>query len=396
LPVSSTHKFISPELLLVLASSAFSLVLWFIADFFVISHYVEEREKRWETNRAGYVLYDSGWYTLAQNAHIPLMWGSATYPLCTDSDGFRIDCRVTASLKPADILFLGDSFTFGINGRWDETFVGIFEQKTRRSIINAGVSSYSPTPYVWQYKHALSTGRLLAHHTVIVGLDISDVQDEAAVWADGPSHPVKQPTYLGLREKNQAEQAKPHSALSNFFASNFAGTRLLRDQIVSVIAETMDRHAQPTDYTFNQIRSAFTWRKWSEIENGLPETVGIPKRWEFLQSLGYRPLGIQGGIDKVREKLRSISIIAQNRGGSVWILIYPWPAQLRYPSTIFDWEEFAKELCKEIRCKGVINTFPAFHAQVDWYDRVYVLGDVHFNTLGNRVVADQIIAALQE
>jgi hypothetical protein len=387
-----TRRPTSQEFLLLTASTIVGILLWLLFDFFVISALIKDQE---ESGKAASILYDHGWYTLAPNAHATIRWGRDNISVCTDSNGFRIDCRSIAQPQLAEVLFLGDSFAFGEANQWEDTFVGIFERKTHYSVINAGVGSYSPTPYLWQYKRALSTGLLRPHPTVIVSLDISDVQDEAAVWDDGPDHPIKQPMWMELCAKLECRTRSwdpRQSALREFLSSQFLATR----QIYRFFRDLSGGHKNepPPNIVFDQLRSAFTWRDWSQIENGSNITYGVAP---INQLIGYRPLGVQGGLAKIREKLKSISVIAKENGSSLWILIYPWPAQLRYPSTVFDWERFSNELCAEIGCRGVINTFPSFRSQasgIDWYSKFFVWGDVHYNRVSNEVVADEIIAAM--
>jgi hypothetical protein len=80
------------------------------------------------------------------------------------------------------------------------------------------------------------------------------------------------------------------------------------------------------------------------------------------------------------------------------MVIYPWPAQLRYGQAVFDWEQFARDLCAEIKCRGLVDVFPRFRAEArvhaDWYSRYFVVGDVHFNALANRMVAEEVAKAL--
>jgi hypothetical protein len=366
--------------LLVIVSTGFGLVLWLLVDSLVISHFLLDPD----SERQAYLLQDHGWYTLAPSVRAAAQWGKAIYPLSTDSNGFRNDPLSPPSSRPADILFLGDSFTFGINGPWDETFVGIFEKKTHKAVVNAGVGSYSPTPYLYQYKHALSAGALRTPHTVIVGLDISDVQDEAAVWQDGENHPEKQPKALALLGK-AFDRFKQPSPLKAFIRSNFRATR----SIYHLLFQARVPVPSP-DYVFNFNRSAFTWKDWNEIQS-------VTDSEDPYERLGYQPGGVRGGLAKIREKLTLISQLAQENSSNMWILIYPWPAQLRYSDAVFDWQKFNTSLCEEIRCRGVINTFPIFRAQargIDWYDRFYIRGDVHFNALGNQIIADTIIAKI--
>ena len=94
--------------------------------------------------------------------------------------------------------------------------------------------------------------------------------------------------------------------------------------------------------------------------------------------------------------LVSLSTLAKANGGEVWLFIYPWPAQLKYESRVFDWEKFAADLCTAMACQGVIDTFPALRAvaasDADWYSDLFVFGDSHYNKFGNEILAGQLLS----
>ena len=47
--------------------------------------------------------------------------------------------------KNKNIIFLGDSQTFGVGSNWEDTFVGILEERFQKyNFFNLGVPSYSP------------------------------------------------------------------------------------------------------------------------------------------------------------------------------------------------------------------------------------------------------------
>jgi hypothetical protein len=162
------------------------------------------------------------------------------------------------------------------------------------------------------------------------------------------------------------------------------------------------RDVTPTDEdpdawrsVFTQDRSAFTWRAWHEIEGGNP-APGLA----WYEKLGYRPLGVAGGLAKLRRNMHQLDELARQNGAELWILIYPWPAQVKFGQTVFDWEKFAHTLCDDLRCRGVVNTFPTFRSRADadprWYSRYFTVGDVHFNANGNRIIADALLRDLAE
>jgi hypothetical protein len=366
------------------ASIALGVVGCLLLDFLVITPLMEDPESGF---RRGYRRFDDGWYTLTPSVRVASGWGKTVYPWRTDAEGFRIDHRKMPS-RPADTIILGDSFAFGVGLPWEETFVGMYERATGKSIINAGVPSYSPTGYLWQYQHALSAGLLRTPHTVIVALDISDVQDEAAIWEDGKLHPKRRQWDLVSSESRFPTE---RSAIRGFLSSHLLGTRSVYR---TVRYELWKREVEQPAATsaFDLVRSAFTWRSWNEIEPGV---VGEVSPYQDYAQTGYRPLGVRGGLDRVRDKLARISAIANENRSDLWILIHPWPAQLHHPSRVFDWEKFATDTCSEFRCRGVIDTFPRFRSlsQTDgWYERLFIRGDVHFT----KFVADKMVVSLQE
>jgi hypothetical protein len=330
--------------------------------------------------------HDHGWYTLKPNLDdAPYGWGKTFYPVSTDRNGFRIE-RSDIAERPAEFVFLGDSFTFGINGPWNETFVGMFEKKSGRPTINTGVGSYSPAAYLHQYKLAATAGVLARPHNVVVGLDVSDVFDEAALRDDGPDHPRKSAAAEAL------SRASERSGLQKFLSAHFRATRAIYRLIRYGPEPGEEIEAAPPAVVFDRIRSAFTWKDWKSIERGVPDD-GDPN-----SQFGYGAGGVARGLEKVRATMLALSKLVKANDGELWILIYPWPAQLKHGMPVFDWRKFAAALCETIACRGVIDTFPAFHAiastDPDWYRKLYVFGDSHFNKFGNEIVADQLLLSL--
>ena len=91
----------------------------------------------------------------------------------------------------------------------------------------------------------------------------------------------------------------------------------------------------------NNDRSKFTHEDWKLIDEK------------------FSPLGIEEGLRKIKANLLEISQILSKNNSELYLLIYPWPAQLAYESH-FDWPKYVQEICIEIDCSGVINAFPDF------------------------------------
>jgi len=360
-------------------SIAFSIVLFMTLDALILSKVIH-------TNQGDcYRKKPFGFYELAENCIGKAGWGNVHYDIYTDQHGFRVGAPKTA-FKPGkqrlnSILFVGDSYTFGINGPWKDTFVGMVgESLAAATVFNAGVTSYSPTPYVYALSKAYRNG--IKPNAVIVSIDISDVQDEAAKWDMVDDMP-----------RAIYELPPPPNSLTDTLDNTFPATSLihhfLRDKVFG--HETLKK-----DYVWNgdnkpvlnMARSAFTYTAAEKLE-----TCGF----ENLKC-GYLPHGVAGGLQKIRTQMQRISELAKVNNAKLYLLIYPWPAQLAYESSVVDWEEFIAGVCAGIRCDGVINAFPHFKEfkknNLDWYEKLYVQGDMHYSVLGNRMVADEILLFL--
>ncbi len=341
-----------------------------------------------------YVALDHGWYELRPNFVGADQFGPYIYPVETDAHGFRRKPR--AAQAAAETIFLGDSFVYGMNGAWEDTFVGMYADNSRRSVINAGVASYSPTAYLHQYKKTLAANLLAPGHVVVVGIDISDVQDEAGIWMDGDVSPRKRtsgpatapaaaagavgtPTggSVGAAPATPMTAVDIRAALIDALPNTWAVYRYVRYDLLRW------NRASITEFP----RSAFTHRDWADLDQR-PAAPGLE---------GYAPLGVRGGLARVEAKLLEIMTTAAQYNAKVYLLIYPWPAQLAHADT-FSWSAFIADVCRKGSCAGVVDTIPAFRriAAEDrtWLNTYFVSGDTHFTAKGNRVVADALVQVL--
>jgi hypothetical protein len=328
------------------------------------------------------IQFDAGWYELKPNLASWAYWGVNKYIVYTDNNGFRRKSTYT-EYKKGDVIFLGDSFTYGINGQWSDTFVGMYQNMTGRVTINAGVSSYSPTAYIYNYNKALSSKLLKPNHIVVVGLDISDVQDEAGVWIDGADHPRKR-YKVEVAPNTEAVQANTGKyQITSHLPMTATIYRFVRSFFVRPIVEN---NSSPNVKVFDQPRSAFTWEDWDKL-NQFPAYPDGAER-------GYAPLGVRGGLDKIETKLKELIALVLKEQSRVYVLIYPWPAQL-YHKDKFDWSLYVRDMCRRIGCGGVIDVIPQFRTKVlvdkEWYRDYFIFGDVHFNKAGNKIVADELV-----
>lgn len=350
-------------------------VLFFLLIDVVFSSYLFSALQIGDFRQTQHLEGDNGWYELRKNYQGSDTWGARKYQVWTNSLGFRTSHAGFREKKTkGDVIFLGDSFTYGTNGPWEETFVGMFEAHSGARVLNAGVSSYSPTAYLHQYRKALRADALASPHTVVVGLDMSDVQDEAGYWIDGDKHP---------RKSDQELQYRQEFRIRPFLVAKLNFTKFIW-RLRYIVGASV---ARSDEAIFAMPRSAFTFDSWEKLDKDPP----------YADSNGYAPLGVRGGLLRVREKVGEIIRLAGTHNAAVYILVYPWPAQLKYADK-FNWVDFVSGVCREFGCAGVVDTFPRFREMAQkhphWYEELFVIGDVHFSEAGNRVIFQELVQHL--
>jgi len=311
-------------------------------------------------------------------------WGSNSYQFFTNSLGFR-DEKIREVAPVADrprILVLGDSFTEG-KIAWSDSYVGrVAARFPEYEFLNGAVDSYSPSNYLNVVRALIAKG--IQFDEVIVFIDISDVQDEAAFYRDADrSGAVTGPNTTSWKISGYAKWRwfmARHFSLTNQIIEFFEGRAIGKGRyhLTTVYGDTFDLE-----------RSAWTYRQVDETNPYIT---------------GYAPLGVAGGIAKEQAKMTQLWQELQARNIPLSVVVYPWPAQLVHDTVDSRQERIWRDWCQG-KCKRFISLFPAFFAIKDscpksqpgcWYLSHFILGDVHYNATGNALVADGVIRSLLE
>jgi len=337
-----------------------------------------------------YISNSFGWYDLGPNYNGESRYGGKYFFVKTDENGFRINHLIDEennkkSNLGKQVFFIGDSFTFGVGVDWRESFIGILNKTFNIKSINAGVNSHSPTLYKFKLKRLIEEGLISNNQKIVIGLDISDVYDEATRWTEYNGMPANINKLSELSKNNLAvnftnlKLSEKHGSgeLRNIYnKDNFKLTYQIYYGLESFVKIFID-----DIQVRNNDRSKFTHQDWELIEE------------KFL------PLGVENGLKKIRNNLIEIAQIATKNKNELYLLIYPWPAQMSYESS-FDWQKYVKNICIEINCSGVIDTFPYFLAYKEnsksWQKELFIRGDMHFNQKGNYILAEIIANELNK
>jgi hypothetical protein len=321
-------------------------------------------------------------HALKRNCSSTAHWGKEAYPFFTDNLGFRdsVVRVVPESVPQPRVLVLGDSYTEGMC-KWDDTYVGMLASRfVQYDFLNGGITSYSPSNYLNTARMVLRKG--IQFDEVIVFIDISDVQDEAAFYHDvddsgAVTGPPKQPWVFGRYEWVRA-----------FIAHRLLLTNALLEFIQGGLVKLGYYHLTLGLFgnTLDMDRSAWTYRPVNEQEGFYPT------------GRGYGPLGVKGGIQKEIRKMDELQRELAAHNVPLSVVVYPQPPQLAHDK-VDSWEvRIWRDWC-EGKCKRFISLFPAFFAAKNecpwyargcWYDMYFIFGDLHYNAAGNAVVADVV------
>ncbi len=365
--------------LVICASTLLSIGAFFLLDFaysalsppFTIAEDCE-----------GYRLprYDHG-FLAKPNCSGGWTWGGQPYPIFTDSLGFRSDrVKETPLVSDRDrIVVMGDSFV-ACCWAYPDTIPGKMQAKLdpkKFDIINAGNASWSPTNYYLRIHDLLQAG--FRFNYLVLMIDISDIQDEAAVYGTdekGVFHNLNGRTsreVLGTNYTPLPEDQLNKLTLDPWLRNNFRLTwtainaiNLLRFKPTTVI-EDIDRAA------------------WTYTTN--PE---VEKR-------AYGPYGIEGGIKRAEARVRQLAEDLKKYDIGLMIVVYPWPQQLKFDKVDSRQVGIHRKLAADLGAK-FLDLFPTFFhlmaTDPDWR-KYYREGDVHFSPIGNDIVADKIIACYE-
>ena len=387
--VSVSHsrgRQIGKKLLLLLLSVLFCLGIFVGLDWLNTARVKKASARRYGKGLGCLIFADPvRYFALKPDCSSVRGWGADKYEFVTNSLGFRDEKirEVPPSAAQPRILMLGDSFTEGMVA-WKDSYVGrIAANFPQYEFLNGGVGGYSPSNYLNTARIVLSEG--LDFDEAIVFIDISDAQDEAALFRDADKSgsvtlPERHYFYrnwysnfrLGISE--------------NFLLTNYI-FEFFEQNLVRFGYFHLDRGNSGNEFDLE--RSAWTYRK---VSNSNPFETG------------FAPLGLEGGIAKEKAKMTLLWQELAKRNIPISVVVYPWPAQLLHDTVDSRQVQIWREWC-EGKCKRFITVFPAFFAAKDqwprlqpgcWYLKYFIVGDIHYNAAGNAVVADVVGKSLAE
>ncbi len=306
-------------------------------------------------------------HTLKKNVNYKKASGfDGNYVLCTDNHGFKYKCD-TKRNKKFKVAFLGDSFVEGLALNYEDTFVGIFENKKKVSVANLGVTSYAPSIYLSKIKFLLDNNYEFEH--LILFIDLSDLYDDNTFYQINEDLSV---TEKNAESKNLKRRKflRYNFPLTNFYMFVIKMNNRLNKEVPSIKSEEPKFNAKAA------IKAKWSYQT-SDIVDGFDEPISKTQK-EMIETMT-----ILFKLLKKNEIKLSLAV-------------YPWPQQLQFDKRNSKHVKMWRNFCKK-KCHKFIDFFPYFFDEkeknsfLEVYKKYYFWNDVHFNALGNKIIAERLI-----
>lgn len=327
-------------------------------------------------NCFNFYYYKKGhYYDLKKNCNSKYRFksGFPTVNLFTDSEGLRVNKKNKVTDKKKENIFLfGDSFTFGVGLNYDDTFAGIIEKKfSRYNFFNFAVGSYSPTVHLYRLNNAIKNN--IKPKKIFVFLDLTDVIDESQRWIFDKN--------LNLPIKPEQKKNKKNNFYKNNFKLSYETINFLRYNLKNQ-KNKIKIFFKSDDNIKTSIQGQFTYLSEEQLN----------KRF-------WKKNDFQKGLKNIRYNINEISKISKEINSKLFIVIYPWAETLYFGQDAFNWSEFGLSLCENNSCK-TIDAIPDFNQfkrkEKNWSNKLYFVGDEHFNKGGAKLLAETLIKELEK
>lgn len=290
------------------------------------------------------------------------------YKVYTDQNGYRFSGQKYSADKK-NLVFLGDSLTYGMGVKYEHSFIGILEKKMPNyNIYNLGVPGYGIQKYYFKLKEFL---KIKSVEKIVLTLDLTDVADAGRwIFISNSNSPVLKGKKINKEISNWKKIKK----------SNFKGTRIIIFNI-----RNFSRY----------LKIKFKTKKSNLKDTALRSDTANFTYTDLNNHPVYRDeIFFNDSLKIINKYFSKISELADSNNSDLYIMVFPWPETLINGQNKFNWENYTKKLCLKYKCKKSISIFQDFkiikNNHNNWKDMLYIKDDVHLKKFGNTIVADKI------
>tara|TARA_B100000989_G_scaffold289362_1_gene261101 strand:- start:477 stop:1559 length:1083 start_codon:yes stop_codon:yes gene_type:complete len=323
--------------------------------------------------------YEKFYYELKKNCVSKYRF-KKSFPIVkivTDEMGLRVgEKSFLKNENKKNIFIFGDSFTYGVGLEFEKTYAGLIEKKfSNYNVYNFGVSSYSPSVYLYKLKKTLN--EKIIPEKILLFLDLTDLKDEAIRWEY-----IDSTDTVKLINDQVFQNSKKKE---RFTKRNFK----LMNNIASYINYHSRNLRELTNIRFNEKR---------KIKTSVQGSFTYIKQ-DLLDKRFWKNNTFLKGKTNLRKRLLQIADISKKNNIEFYLIIYPWAETLEFGQKNFSWSEFASEICSNKNCH-LIDAIPYFqnykNKNINWSTELYFLNDEHFNEKGANLLFNVIATRIKE
>lgn len=294
------------------------------------------------------------------------VWGPLRYPMRTNALGFRDSAPRDIAMQGSGsrLLVIGDSFVEGQGLAYEHTIGGRLQAALApggTDVLNAGVASYAPAIY-WKKIEYLRRERGLQFDALLVFIDISDIQDEAAFYRIDESGRVVDAPRPSM---NVLDMWTTHSAT---YRAAVRGAQWLRPHPPLIGCWVP------------------TWSDWTC-------RAGWTSSDAAMTHYG------RDGLRYADEHMTRLAALLREWRIPLTVVVYPWRQQLQWNDRASlqtrHWQAWARR-----ERAGFIELFTPFFAEVDrlglpgTLGRYFIADDIHWTADGHRLAAEAVVPHL--
>ena len=261
---------------------------------------------------------------------------------------------------------MGDSFTESRGVTYDESFIGLINNKIDSSkieVLNGAVSSYCPKLYYLKTKYLLEYVGLEIDELYLF-IDISDIQDEILYEHFEPN---KIPFCVWFLYKTK-KFSRTHSSIYYSIYKKFFLKKGSMEYDESVFPDLKNTYKLIQSPEFEHERGIWT------INNNILNMWG------------------EKGLKLAEMNTKKLYDVCKKNNINLTVVVYPWPEQIFRRDLHSIQVDFWQKFCEKHSIL-FINLFPYFINQTDpqdIYDKYFIKGDIHWNLEGHKLVANII------
>ena len=328
-------------------------------------------------------------HDLKPNIEAYEIWGGKLKrKIITNSLGFRDSAKkkINKQTDKTRILLIGDSFIEGSGYDYEYTFSGLLANKLGNSyeVLNSAVESYSPSIYFKKTEFYLSQGYYF--DKALIFLDLSDIYDELFINFDKEENIISEVPKTKLTLERKIKN-KIYS-LGWFLRDNTLSFRFLylisdkTEEIKNYIKLKSKASSSLNKSFFKTSRDDAIFYRMTHIDRGF---------WTYDEE---RYLEIQKGLEQSDKYLKKLFDLLNENQIESYLIIYPWPAQIKYGDTKHEpyWKNFS--YLNNINLINLYNSFQDENKRELIFEN-FIYGDIHWNKKGTLKIFNEITSKIK-